>query len=137
MVGLLFTGFTLVPSYQSMQNTVRNEFAIADHIGVSYKEGSIVCDIPSMVYSLSTRWSIEPEDIISNLYSPHCYDDIDPRSYLGWLSMEDITIWCYYGERGDTVWDILSAYPDLLVCVTGRPRSGFYMVDASVLDSLL
>ncbi len=123
--------------YQMLQGTVQNEFNVADKVADTYQSGGIVCDLPSMVYRLSSKWGVEPESIISNLYSPHYYGISDPASYGEWLRNGDVTIWCYHGERGDYVWSILSQYPDLLIIIEGGPRNGYYIVDASARDSFL
>lgn len=137
IVGLFLTSLLLVPEYHQMQETVLNEFNVAYNIASYYPGGGIVLDTPSMVYRLSSKWGAEPEDIISNLYSPHYYGVSEPEAYLDWLRKEDVSLWCYYGERGDHVWDVLSQYPGLLVNMIGEPRTGVYIVDQTLLDSLL
>ncbi len=136
LLGLIFSGAVLVPEYRQMQGTVFNEFRVADDIASYYEDGGIVCDMPSMVYRLSSEWGIEPEDILSNLYSPHYYDITEPDPYIEWLRKENVTLWCYFGERGSPVWSILSQYSGLLVNVLGEPKSGIYLVDQPILNDL-
>ena len=120
-----------------MQGTVMNGFNIADEIASHYQGDGIVCDLPSMVYRLSNKHGVEPENIISNLYSSDYYGISDPDSYFEWLRKKNVTVWCFFGERGDPVRGVLGQYPGLLVNVMGEPRNGVYLVDPSVLDSLL
>ena len=129
ILSILFTGFNLVPEYQMMQGAVQNEFNTADRVADVYQGGGIVCDIPSMVYRLSTKSGVKPEYITSNLYSPYYYGISDPEPYFEWLRKGNVSIWCYYGERGDPIWSILGLYPELFINIEGGPRNGYYLVD--------
>ena len=94
--------------------------------------------MPSMVYRLSNAHDIEPENIISNHYSPHYYGLNGSRTYLEWLYVQDVSIWTYYGERGTPIWLVIEAnYPSVFKNLLGEPGMGVYAVDRAVLDSLL
>lgn len=137
ILGIVLSGYALTPSYSKMQETVSYEFSIVDRIGMLHEDGSIVCDIPSMVYRLTTKWGVEPEEMLSNLYSPKYYGDSEPESYLEWLKKEEVTVWMYYGERGDDAWRAFNQYPYLLENKFGEPRSGAYLVNQTVLYSFV
>ncbi len=135
---LLLSGFLVIPEYVALQGTVQNEFSIADTIAEQYTGGRIVCDMPSMVYHLSNAHGVEPKDILSNHYSPHYYGLNGSRTYLEWLYVQEVSIWTYYGERGNPVWLVIEAnYPSLFKNLLGEPGMGVYSVEWSVLDSLL
>lgn len=135
---LLLSGFLVIPEYVALQGTVQNEFYIADDIAALYSGGRIVCDMPSVVYRLSNAHGVEPENIISNHYSPHYYGLNGSRTYLEWLYMQDVSIWTYYGDGGTPVWLVMEAnYPSVFKNLLGEPGMGVYTVDRSVLDSLL
>jgi len=139
LFALFLLGYpVLMPSYASLQGVVENEFYYADRVGEIYQNGSIVCDVPSMVYRLVDHWEVEPSSIISNLYSPHYYGIEDPDAYLEWLNARDIRVWIYFGGRGDPVWAVLEKnYPGVLVTYYGIPGRGVYLVNHGLLDSLL
>ena len=136
-VGLLALNLVAAPHYMGLQGTVEAEFQVADQAARHYRGGTVVCDIPSMVYRLVTRWEVEPGSLLSNLYGPHYYGVLEPQAYLEWLDQNNVTLWMYYGERGDPVWAVLGGYPGLLKPLFGEPRRGTYQVDPSLLDSLL
>lgn len=133
----ILSGYLLTTYYSAMQTHVQYEHSIADRVGQEYHDGGVICDIPSMVYRLSTRWGIEPEDIASNLYSPGYYGDNDPEAYLEWLVKMDVSIWMYYGERGDKAWKAFDRYPGLLENQFGVPQGGVYVVNQTVLYSFV
>ena len=138
VIALILTGFVGLPEYITLQGTVQNEDAIADAISEQYTGGRIVCDLPSIVYRLSNAHGVEAEDILSNHYSPHFYSLNTSRTYLEWLSVQDVRIWTYYGERGTPVWFVMEEnYPTVFKNIMGEPGMGVYAVDRSVLDSLL
>jgi hypothetical protein len=139
VIVVLLLGYPLIiPQYMRLQGTVLNEFDTADRVGPDYQGGTIVCDIPSMLYRLVNEWGVEPASLLSNHYGPQYYGISDPTAYLDWLQREDVHVWMYYGERGDPVWIVLNGnYPGVLVHLFGEPREGCYMVDHSLLDSLL
>jgi hypothetical protein len=127
-----------MPEYVALQGDVLNEYACADSILDQYTRGTIVCDMPSMVYRLTNTHGVEPDDILSNHYSPNHYGLNDSRKYLEWLYEQDVCIWTYYGERGTPIWLVMETkYPKVFKNITGEPGMGVYAVDRSVLDSLL
>jgi len=135
---LILTGFLVLPEYIALQGTVQEEYEIADAIFDQYAGGKIVCDLPSIVYRLSNNHGVEPEDILSNHYSPHYYGLNESRMYLKWLSTQDVRVWTYYGDRGTPVWlAIKENYPTVFKNLIGEPGMGVYTVDRSFLDSLL
>ncbi len=139
-VVLLFLSFflLLLPQYSGLQSTVATEFSVADRVGEQYHGGVIVCDMPSMLYRLTVDWGVPAGSLISNHYGPQYYGVDDPDAYLDWLRREDVRIWMYYGERGDPVWSVLEGnYPGVFVNLFGKPREGCYLVDKSLIDSLL
>lgn len=135
---LILSGFLVLPEYLALQGTVLNEYAIADCISNQYTGGKIVCDIPCMVYRLTNMHGVEPENILSNHYSPQYYGLNESRKYMEWLSEQNVYIWTYYGERATPVWLVMDAnYPSVFKNILGEPGMGVYAVDRSVLDSLL
>lgn len=141
-IGFLLFLLLIYPSiaveYRNLQGLIIDEFAEADKIGNIYAGGTIICDIPSMVYRLVIEYDIKPRCVLSNLYNPHYFGIYDPICYLEWIERNDIQFWTYYDERGDVVWDIFERnYPDLLINISGIPREGFYMVNRTLLDSIL
>jgi len=135
---ILLTGFLLLPEYVVLQDTVQDEYVLADAIAEQYAGGRIVCDLPSIVYRLSNTHGVDAEDILSNHYSPHYYGLNSSRTYLEWLSVQEVGIWTYYGERGTPVWLVIQEnYPLMFENIMGEPGMGVYIVDRSVLDSLL
>jgi Dolichyl-phosphate-mannose-protein mannosyltransferase len=128
----------LLPQYMALQSTVINEFNVADKAGEQYSSGDIVCDVPSMLYRLTVEWDIPAKAILSNHYGPQYYGIDEPGEYLEWLSREDVRLWMYYGERGDSVWRVVdNNYPGVFVNLFGEPRMGCYLVDQGLIDSLL
>ena len=136
---LFLSGFLIIiPQYSGLQASVLNEFNVADRAGAYYQGGTVVCDLPSMLYRLSVEWGVPPESLLSNHYGPQYYGITEPEAYLEWLQLEDIRLWMYIGERGDPVWAVMKEhYPGVLVNLFGEPREGCYMVDRSLFDALL
>ena len=139
VLSLLLLGFPLiVPQYVGLQETVINEFNIADKAGEYYQGGVVVCDMPSMIYRMVVEWDIPPSSLLSNHYGPQYYGINDPAAYLDWIQQEDIRLWMYIGSRGDPVWAVLNSnYPGVLVNLFGEPGAGCYLVDRVLVDSLL
>ena len=135
----LLVGYPLIiPQYAGLQDTVLDEFSVADRAGELYQGGTLVCDVPSMLYRLVNEWDISSSSLLSNHYGPQYYGIDDPVEYLEWFQQEDIRLWMYYGERGDLIWMMMGEnYPDVLVNLFGEPGYGCYMVDLGLVDSLL
>ena len=134
----ILLGYLLVPEYHALQGVVDSEFDLADSAASRYEGGRIVCDRPSLVYRFVHLHGVEPENILSNHYSPHYYGIYEPRKYLDWIIDKDIRVWTYVGDRGAPVWEVLqSNYPSVLTVISGVPEMGVYAVDLSYLDSLL
>jgi hypothetical protein len=127
----------VVPLYAGLQGTVVYEFSVADRVGEVYDGGVVVCDLPSVVYRLVGVWGVESDCLLSNLYGPHYYGIEEPEMFLRWLQEENIRIWCYFGDRGDPVWEAVGGYPGVFECVWGEPRAGIYLVDQCVIGQIL
>jgi len=139
LVVVLLAGYPLFLSqYSGLQGAVVKEFDIADRVGSEYSGGTIVCDIPSMLYRLVSEWDVEPTMLLSNHYGPQYYGIDEPVAYLEWFDDKDVSIWMYYGDRGDPVWGVLmDNYSGVLVNLFGDPGYGCYLVDRRLVDSLL
>ena len=138
VITCLLLGYLIVPEYLTLQGVIESEFDLADSAASYYGGGRIVCDRPNLVYHLVHVHGVEPENILSNHYSPHYYGIDEPRKYLDWIIDQDIRVWTYIGDRGAPVWEVLqSNYPSVLTIIDGVPEMGVYAVDLSALDSLL
>ncbi|MCW4012156.1 MAG: glycosyltransferase family 39 protein [Candidatus Bathyarchaeota archaeon] len=137
-LGIFFLGSVfVVPLYGGLQGTVVDEFGVADRVAGVYVGGVVVCDLPSTVYRLVDVYGVEPDCLLSNLYGPHYYGVDDPLEYLRWLKDEDVSVWCYFGDRGDPVWSAVEGYSGVFLVVWGEPRAGVYIVDQVVIDDVL
>ena len=132
-----FSSLFVVPLYAGLQGTVVGEFGVADRVGEVYDGGSVVCDLPSIVYRLVVVWGVESDCLLSNLYGPHYYGVEEPVEYLRWFRDKDVWVWCYLGDRGDPVWGAVENYSGVFVPIWGEPKAGVYLVDQSVVGQIL
>jgi len=138
IVAMFLSNFLTIPHYMILQNSIIEEFEVVDKMGAYYNGGTIICDIPSMVYRLVIEYNVNPRSVLSNLYCPKYFGLEDPLEYLNWIKTKDIRVWMYYDERGDPVWYTLEKnYPGILVNLFGEPRDGCYYINYTLVDSIL
>ncbi|MCW4048695.1 MAG: hypothetical protein NWE89_03055 [Candidatus Bathyarchaeota archaeon] len=135
---LVLSFLYFIPAYSEYQGYTSSSFISADLVESYYIDGTIVCDYPTMNYWLVSNEGINPKNLLGNHYSPHYYGKAEPMDYARWLHENNVTLWVYYNERSQSVWDVLdSSYPGLLVHLDEASYARIYSVNQTMLQSIL
>jgi hypothetical protein len=127
-----------VPAYSSYQSFQTDAFHSAELLASYYVNGTIVCDLPTMNYWLIHHSVVYTDSLISNHYSPDYYGITDPIAYANWLYRNNVTLWVYYDQQSEPVWNVISLnYPKLFVPLDHGPYARIYLVNQTLLEILV
>ena len=138
LVSVIASALYFLPSYATYQNCQTDVFYSASLVSQYYENGTIVCDHPTMNYWLLDHAVVGPKSIIGNHYAPHYYGINDPLDYVEWLRDNNVTIWIYYNEQSEPVYNVLStSYPELLTQLDRGPNAKIFKVNQTMLKNII